>query len=643
MKQAYRTLPGKVITYVALILSVLLLAGSVLAGAYMLDDGRVFTYTEEAFQNELVSDQIKNTVWPIIDAKLDENDAGSRMADAFEFVITDADDNILLESAEAKAVQKWDYHYTAFIRRDGDGKIDGFSFYQMDEYEKATIVISPVSGSAVGNRFQMAARLIHIAYTMRYAVFAVTLLALAATVALGVLLLCAAGRRPHDDGVYPGALNRVPFDLILFLFVAALAGGFVVLCDAGEDFGAVLFAALFLLLLLPGLLMSLAARVKEHSLLKNTVAYRLLRLFRKACRGVAHLLKSLPLIWKTLLGLAVVSAAELIPLLLIVVNTMWREEIVYLWLIEKAVLVPVVLYFALTLRKLQAGGRALANGDLGYRVNTDKMIGDFKEHGTNLNSISRGISIAVEDRLKSERMKTELITNVSHDIKTPVTSILNYAALIQKEAGDSDAVKEYAEVLVRQSEKLKKLVEDLIEASKAATGNLDVALSPCDASLFLNQASGEYEKKLRDAGLTLVVRQPEEEIMILADGRRMWRIFDNLMNNICKYAMPGTRAYLSLEKEAGQAVITFKNTSKEPLDLTEDQLLERFARGDASRNTEGNGLGLSIAKSIAELQNGAMRIFTDGDLFKARLFFPILPDGTREEAVPDVSKNPYEV
>ena len=639
MKQAYRTLPGKVITYVALILSVLLLAGSVLAGAYMLDDGRVFTYTEEAFQNELISDQIKNTVWPIIDARLGENLAGSRMEDAFEFVITDADDNILLESAEAKAVQKWDYHYTAFIRRDGDGKIDGFSFYQMDEYEKATIVISPVPGSAVGNRFQMAARLIHIAYTMRYAVFAVALLALAATVALGVLLLCAAARRPHDDGVYPGALNRVPFDLILFLFAAALAGGFVVLCDAGEDFGAVLFAALFLLLLLPGLLMSLAARVKEHSLLKNTIAYRLFRLLRKACRGVAHLLKSLPLIWKTLLGLAVVSAAELIPLLLI----RWHVEMVFFWFIEKAVLVPVVLYVALTLRKLQAGGRALANGDLGYRVNTDKMIGDFKEHGANLNSISRGISIAVEDRLKSERMKTELITNVSHDIKTPVTSILNYAALIQKEAGNSDAVREYSEVLVRQSEKLKKLVEDLIEASKAATGNLDVALSPCDASLFLNQASGEYEKKLRDAGLTLVVRQPEEEIMILADGRRMWRIFDNLMNNICKYAMPGTRAYLSLEKEGDQAVITFKNTSREPLDLTEDQLLERFARGDASRNTEGNGLGLSIAKSIAELQNGTMRILTDGDLFKARLSFPILSDGTREKAVPDVSKNPYEL
>ena len=624
MKQVYRTLPGKVITYVALILSVLLLAGSVLAGAYMIDDGRVFTYTEEAFQNELISNQIKNSVWPIIDEKLDENDAEWRMEDAFEFVITDADDNILLESAEAKAVQKWDYHYTAFIRRDGDGKIDGFSFYPTDEYEKVTekvtVVISPVPGSAVGNRFQMATRLIHIAYTMRYAVFAVALLALAATVALGVLLLCAAARRPHDDGVYPGALNRVPFDLILLLFAAALAGGFVVLCDAGEDFGAVLFAALFLLLLLPGLLMSLAARVKEHSLLKNTIAYRLLRLLRKAGRGVAHLLKSLPLIWKTLLGLAVVSAAELIPLLLIV----WNVEMVFFWFIEKAVLVPVVLYVALTLRKLQAGGRALANGDLGYRVNTDKMIGDFKEHGANLNSISRGIAIAVEDRLKSERMKTELITNVSHDIKTPVTSILNYAALIQKEAGNSDAVREYAEVLVRQSEKLKKLVEDLIEASKAATGNLDVALSPCDASLFLNQASGEYEKKLRDAGLTLVVRQPEDEIMILADGRRMWRIFDNLMNNICKYAMPGTRAYLTLEKEADQAVITFKNTSREPLDLTEDQLLERFARGDASRNTEGNGLGLSIAKSITELQNGAMRILTDGDLFKVRLSFPII-------------------
>ena len=274
------------------------------------------------------------------------------------------------------------------------------------------------------------------------------------------------------------------------------------------------------------------------------------------------------------------------------------------------------------LRELQAGGQALASGNFNYKVNTDKMVWDFKKHGDNLNSISNGVATAVEERIKSERMKTRLITNVSHDIKTPVTSILNYATLINDQSKENEQLKEYSEVLIRQSEKLKKLVEDLIEVSKASTGNMDVDLTPCDASLFLNQTSGEYEKKLSASGISLVVKLPENELIIQADGKCMWRIFNNLMDNICKYALNGTRAYLTLEEKSNLAVITFKNTSKESLDLSEEELIERFTRGDSSRNTEGNGLGLSIVKSLVELQNGKMKIITDGDLFKVILFFP---------------------
>jgi signal transduction histidine kinase len=233
------------------------------------------------------------------------------------------------------------------------------------------------------------------------------------------------------------------------------------------------------------------------------------------------------------------------------------------------------------------------------------------------------MAIAVEDRMKSERMKTELITNVSHDIKTPLTSIINYASLIGQ-APDGPDVPEYSQVLLRQSEKLKRLIDDLVEASKASTGNLDVLLSPCDASVFLTQAAGEYEEKLQAADLTLVTKQPEKELRIMADGRRMWRIFDNLMNNICKYAQPGTRVYLSLEEKDGKALISFKNTSREALDISEAELMERFTRGDASRTTEGNGLGLSIAGSMAELQGGKLSLTVDGDLFKAVLTFPLI-------------------
>jgi signal transduction histidine kinase len=278
----------------------------------------------------------------------------------------------------------------------------------------------------------------------------------------------------------------------------------------------------------------------------------------------------------------------------------------------------------MNLRRLQKSGIALASGDLSYRVDTKGLLGDFKKHGENLNDISKGMNLAIEKQMKSERMKTELITNVSHDIKTPLTSIINYADLIGKEKTNNKKITEYAEVLTRQSEKLKRLIEDLVEASKASTGNLEVELAICDAAVFVNQASGEYQNRMKESSLTLLTSVPEEELRIMADSRRMWRIFDNLMNNICKYAQPDTRVYLSLEKEEDKAVFTFRNTSREQLNISEEELMERFTRGDASRNTEGNGLGLSIARSMAQLQNGDLKISIDGDLFKAILSFPLI-------------------
>ena len=277
---------------------------------------------------------------------------------------------------------------------------------------------------------------------------------------------------------------------------------------------------------------------------------------------------------------------------------------------------------AVQLRRLQAGGRAISAGDLDYQVDTGSMLPDLKEHGENLNRIAQGMNAAVEERLKSERMKTELITNVSHDIKTPLTSIINYADLISREPTDNPKITEYSEILTRQSARLKRLIEDLIEASKAASGAMDVQLTPCEASILISQISGEYEDKLQAAGLTLVLKAPEEPLLLMADGRRMLRVFDNLMNNICKYAQPGTRVYLSVAGSADNVFFFFKNTSREALDISADELMERFVRGDASRHTEGNGLGLAIARSLCELQGGTLTLSVDGDLFKATLTFP---------------------
>ena len=220
-----------------------------------------------------------------------------------------------------------------------------------------------------------------------------------------------------------------------------------------------------------------------------------------------------------------------------------------------------------------------------------------------------------------DKQKKQFTANVSHELKTPLTSIINYVDLIKKEKPENEKIKEYIGVLDRQSVRLKKLIEDLVEASKASTGNLTVNLAECEAGVLLSQTVGEFDERLRDAGLTPVLNMPEEPIKIMADGRRLWRVFENLMSNICKYSLSGTRAYMELYQSDGKAFIVFKNISKCELNISSDELTERFVRGDTSRNTEGSGLGLSIAKSLTELQKGEMRIETDGDLFKATLIF----------------------
>lgn len=308
-----------------------------------------------------------------------------------------------------------------------------------------------------------------------------------------------------------------------------------------------------------------------------------------------------------------------------------EEAVLILYIVLWCAIILAVCYIASVLKKLQIAGERLAAGDLTYHVDTSRMIWDFKRHGENLNSISAGMSRTVEERVKSERFKTELITNVSHGIKTPLTSTLNYIDLLGKEEEklrgtpcENTKIREYVQIIARQSARLKKLTEDLIEASKASTGNITVTLEKSDLNVLLSQAMGEYGERFENYGLDMIVRMPNEPVYIMADGRHLFRVFDNLMNNIIKYAMPGTRVYLTLENKDGRALIIFRNISKYALDLAPDELTERFVRGDLSRNSEGSGLGLSIAKSLTELQGRQFRIDTDADLFKVTLSFPII-------------------
>ena len=281
----------------------------------------------------------------------------------------------------------------------------------------------------------------------------------------------------------------------------------------------------------------------------------------------------------------------------------------------------VILYAASAFAILLESAKRMSKGDLDTKVDDRVLIGGFKEFAGKLNDLAGVAVIAAQKQLKSERMKTELITNVSHDIKTPLTSIINYVDLLQKPHTQEQQT-QYLEVLDRQSQRLKKLIDDLMEMSKASTGNLAVDIERVDAAEAVNQALGEFADKLERAQLLPVFRQPDDQVYMMADGRLVWRVMSNLLGNAVKYALPGTRVYLDLLEMDGKVIISMKNISREELNVNADELMERFVRGDASRNTEGSGLGLNIAQSLMELQHGQLQILVDGDLFKVTLIFP---------------------
>ncbi len=440
---------------------------------------------------------------------------------------------------------------------------------------------------------------------------------------LFVFLMSAAGHRDETDTVTPNVVDKLPWDLL----TAILGGGVLGLLYAiGTAFSyevpsLVLCGAAFVLAGLLFLLwcMSTATRLKLGGLLKSCVIYRLLRLVWRAVRAVFRALGKLPLIWKWAVSVAGLAFIDLV----------WRMSSLHFggltsagWLLLWLLIGFATCYAALAFRRLRLGAKAIAAGDENATVDTKRLVWDLRDHAEDLNNIRAGLSRAVDERMKSERFKTELITNVSHDIKTPLTSIVSYVDLLSREELDNDKAKEYVEVLQRQSARLKKLIDDLMEASKASTGNLAVELTRCELGVLLEQTAGEYAERLEQAGLTLVTDKPAEPVAVLADGRHLWRIFDNLMSNICKYAQSGTRVYLTLAREGEKAVVTFRNISRERLGVDGKELTERFVRGDSARSTEGSGLGLAIAQSLAQLMGAALDVTVDGDLFKVALSFP---------------------
>ena len=479
-----------------------------------------------------------------------------------------------------------------------------------------------------------------------------------------VYLCCAAGHKPKSEEIRAGGLNRMPLDLYGFLTVMGLSCLGVAIAEGGDHmlrqnvmigFVFILAMAFLASLLIVGFLFAFVAQIKTPGgfLWRNSLCGLFLKLciwlFQKALHLcvwleeklatnlVPVLKRLLKRIWSSLKRICL-WIQTMFHRFLILLPVTWQWILIGLVMVfflfitvagrfDFGIVLSILLAFALVLYGAHCFGTLLETtkkmnkGDLDSKVDDKLMVGAFKEFAGDLNDLAGVAVVAAQKQLKSERMKTELITNVSHDIKTPLTSIINYVDLLQKPHTDEEQ-EQYLEVLDRQSQRLKKLIDDLMDMSKASTGNMAVDITLVDAVESVNQALGEFADKLDQAQLIPVFRHTEDTVAMMADGRLVWRVLSNLLSNAVKYAMPGTRLYIDLMSLENKVVISMKNISRDALNVDAEELMERFVRGDDSRNTEGSGLGLNIAKSLMELQKGQLQLLVDGDLFKVTLIFP---------------------
>ena len=495
----------------------------------------------------------------------------------------------------------------------GTWMMEAYYYTSIDRTVTVTARYGVAADLPVLDRYSVGLTLVNTLIVCRNWAIPLTALCLVLTIALFVFLLVSAGHRFGTAEVACNWFDKLPLELVLLGMAMAVGFGGNMLTGR-----TLTVLGLFLPLLLAlGLLfcMTFAVRCKTRALVKGTLLYWVCRWVWAAVKWLWYVLKNLPLVWKTILVWGGISLVELV-----MVSGYAQSPLVIFWFLEKLGLTPALFAFVIGLKKLQDGAKRMAEGDMAP-VPEKYLFPSEKQHAKSLNSIGRGATLAVEKQLKSERMKTELITNVSHDLKTPLTSLISYVDLLKKEGLTSQRAPEYLEVLDRQSQRLKKLTEDLVEASKASTGNIRAEVEDTNVNLLLSQGLGEYAERLAAANLAPVATWDPAEPHIQADGRLLWRVFDNLLSNITKYALPGTRVYLSTEARNGKVFVTFRNVSRESLNVSAEELMERFVRGDASRNTEGSGLGLSIAKSLTELNGGTLDLVVDGDLFKATLTF----------------------
>lgn len=440
-----------------------------------------------------------------------------------------------------------------------------------------------------------------------------------------IYLIYSLGYVKNKEEIYLSWLDKIPLEILFFgyclLFFVEAA--LLVMCLSVISVDVNLCVMLIMLVGYFSVLSALYGagtllkRIKAHTFFKNSIAYRILKWLVQKYKNVKNIISSN----KNLGGkialyfIGIVTVSILIGLIFKEFGIL-LDIVFWIWCYYK------IMKEVDKFKQIHDATEKIYKGDTNIKLDESLYTGVLKELAIYINDIAGGFSNAIKESLKSERLKTELITNVSHDIKTPLTSIINYVDLLKQENIQNEKAKEYIEVLDNKSQRLKKLIEDLVEASKASSGNIKINKEVLNVKELLNQVTGEFEDKFNSRGLNIISKLPEKTVYIKADSRYLYRVLENIYSNVAKYAEENTRVYIDcILEEENTVAIYVKNISKDELNISADELMQRFVRGDKSRNTEGSGLGLSIAKSLTELQDGTFNIYLDGDLFKIAIKF----------------------
>lgn len=449
------------------------------------------------------------------------------------------------------------------------------------------------------------------------------ILSLAAALMLFLYLVIFSGKKYDSDEIELNSFDEIKTEIAaLMVIIPAVLLIMIVNKLNYRQSVSLIVAAFFETVLFTWGFNSLIKRFKSRQFFRNSLFYALIRwvkqlwIYRKSTT-------------KTIVGY---GAYALLSAFLLMETFRYKMLLAFLvWAVVTLQVGVLQLKSAVARQKVMYGIDKITSGELDYKIDCDSLSGDSKKLAVAVNNIGEGLHNAVDASMRNERLKTDLITNVSHDIKTPLTSIINYVDLIKRENIDNEKINGYIEILDSKSQRLKHLTEDLVEASKISSGNITLEMTKINLVELINQTEGEFGEKFEEKSLNIVKTIPDEMVIIEADGRRIWRVIENLYNNVAKYAMPNTRVYIDLVIVEDKAQFSIKNISENALNINADELTERFIRGDVSRSTEGSGLGLSIAKNLTRLQKGEFEIYLDGDLFKVTITFPLVKENINDE------------